>query len=188
MKALTRPQPEPALVMAGVKTIITLPWSTEHRGELALHAGAKKPRRIWSQDEAPAVYDSYAMDRYLDVWEDINNPGQFAYDWRGPRSSVVATCTLVDVVPIGPNLGPFHTPDEHGPVPASWLTLGGTGRNIVVLQECDGFHISDRPLKRDEAAYGDFTPGNYAWLISDVRPLAEPVPAKGRRGLWEWEG
>lgn len=36
----------------------------------------------------------------------------------------------------------------------------------------------------DERPYGDFTPGRYAWLLANVRPLAEPVPTKGRQGLW----
>lgn len=39
----------------------------------------------------------------------------------------------------------------------------------------------------NEIAFGDYTPGRYAWLLADVRPLAEPIPAKGALGLWEWE-
>ncbi len=35
----------------------------------------------------------------------------------------------------------------------------------------------------DQRPYGDFTPGRYAWLLEDVRPIT-PVPAKGRQGLW----
>ena len=38
-----------------------------------------------------------------------------------------------------------------------------------------------------ERAFGDYSPGRYAWLLADVRPLAEPIPAKGALGLWEWE-
>lgn len=39
----------------------------------------------------------------------------------------------------------------------------------------------------DQRPFGDFTPGRYAWLLADVEALAEPVPARGRQGLWEWE-
>src|SRR5690606_33860366 len=31
----------------------------------------------------------------------------------------------------------------------------------------------------DELPLGDYTPGRWAWLLDDVRPLAEPVPCKG---------
>jgi hypothetical protein len=39
----------------------------------------------------------------------------------------------------------------------------------------------------NEVAFGDWTPGRYAWLLANVRPLAEPIPARGAQGLWRWE-
>lgn len=39
------------------------------------------------------------------------------------------------------------------------------------------------PLEHD---LGDWTPGRWAWQLDDVQILAEPVPAKGRQGWWEW--
>ncbi|OPX87759.1 MAG: ASCH domain protein [Pelotomaculum sp. PtaB.Bin104] len=38
-----------------------------------------------------------------------------------------------------------------------------------------------------EYSFGDYTPGRYAWILNDVRRLPEPIPAKGRQGLWYWE-
>mgnify|MGYP001499275894 CR=1 FL=1 len=43
-------------------------------------------------------------------------------------------------------------------------------------------------LSEAERAFGDYGPGRWACLLEDVRPLAEPVPAKGALGLWEWVG
>ena len=42
-------------------------------------------------------------------------------------------------------------------------------------------------LTDQERAFGDYTPGRYAWLLSDVQALPEPIPAKGQLGLWEYE-
>ncbi len=42
------------------------------------------------------------------------------------------------------------------------------------------------PLGPDEFAFGDFTPGRYAWLLDQVTPLDPPVPARGAQGLWAW--
>ena len=39
----------------------------------------------------------------------------------------------------------------------------------------------------NELAFGDYTHGRYAWILANVRRI-EPVPAKGRQRLWEWEG
>lgn len=41
-------------------------------------------------------------------------------------------------------------------------------------------------LKEDK--FGFYYPGRYAWELSDVQRLAEPVPAKGQQGFWNWEG
>lgn len=39
-----------------------------------------------------------------------------------------------------------------------------------------------------EFYYGDYTPGRWAWYLSEVKALAVPMPARGKLGLWEWEG
>lgn len=39
-----------------------------------------------------------------------------------------------------------------------------------------------------DSAFGDFTPGRFAWILTDVRRLDEPIPARGRLGLWDHEG
>jgi len=38
-----------------------------------------------------------------------------------------------------------------------------------------------------ERACGNFTPGRWAIMTNDLCPLPEPIPAKGRQGLWKWE-
>ena len=37
-----------------------------------------------------------------------------------------------------------------------------------------------------ERHLGNFGPGRFAWFLADVEALAEPIPAKGSLGLWEW--
>ncbi len=46
----------------------------------------------------------------------------------------------------------------------------------------------DWPMTDQERAFGDYSPGRYAWLLADVRALPEPIPAKGALGLWTWDG
>ena len=36
-----------------------------------------------------------------------------------------------------------------------------------------------------EYDFGDYTHGRYAWVLTDVVALPEPVPARGRQGLWD---
>jgi hypothetical protein len=37
-----------------------------------------------------------------------------------------------------------------------------------------------------EVQFGDYTPGRFAWILGEVEPLEEPIPAKGKLGLWEF--
>lgn len=42
-------------------------------------------------------------------------------------------------------------------------------------------------LSPDELALGDYTLGRYAWKLANVSRLPEPVPVKGKQGIWNWE-
>lgn len=36
-----------------------------------------------------------------------------------------------------------------------------------------------------ERALGNYQPGRWGWVLEDVRPLAKPLPLKGRQSLWK---
>lgn len=38
-----------------------------------------------------------------------------------------------------------------------------------------------------ERLVGDWSMGRYAWKLTNVKPLPEPIPAKGAQGLWNWK-
>lgn len=38
---------------------------------------------------------------------------------------------------------------------------------------------------QQERRLGDWSPGRYAWKITDVHVFTTPVPATGKQGLWE---
>ena len=39
----------------------------------------------------------------------------------------------------------------------------------------------------DQLPFGYWNPGGWAWQLADPQPLAEPIPAKGKQGVWEWK-
>lgn len=77
-----------------------------------------------------------------------------------PLGSVVATCRLVSC----------HRTNE--------IEIGSC---IGVLGDCAA------TITEQEYALGNYDPGRWAWLLADIKPLAEPVPAKGALSLWEWK-
>jgi activating signal cointegrator 1 len=167
VKTLTLHQPWATLVARAVKTIETRSWSTGHRGPLAIHAGRAIPPTLF--------YDRRLMVGGYEVERD--NPrgsspayllrhASLAWPYRLPLGEVVATCTLVDVVAV-------EDVRFDGTAGSKWIILMSPGRDSVLSQS------GNEPL-------GDFFPGRFAWLLADIEPLAKPVPARGRQGLWEW--
>jgi activating signal cointegrator 1 len=78
-----------------------------------------------------------------------------------PRGKIVALVEVVDCLPtagVRVNGG--------GPKYADWV-----------------HELSDQ-----ERAFGDYSPGRYGWILDKVRPLPEPIAARGMPGLWRWEG
>lgn len=180
MKVLTLHQPWASLVALGVKSIETRSWPTQYRGPLAIHAAAKVPAGM----SGPA-----GMIGRFTVHQDARSDGWYMLDsqWEGrelgayqypipvPLGAIVATCTLVDVVP---------------------MVDGACGPGHAVLQVHPDCLLGDDPfgdprISRDftgQRPYGDFTPGRFAWLLADVVPVDPPVPFKGGQGLTRtWE-
>ena len=85
--------------------------------------------------------------------------GPIAWPYRLPLGAVVATAELVDVVQMGWGV-------ESRP---PFLSVHGRRRHIAT-----------------EFPFGDFRCGRFAWLLENIEPLAVPVPAKGKQGLWTW--
>ena len=41
-------------------------------------------------------------------------------------------------------------------------------------------------VDEQERAFGNYTPGRFAWHFSQVYRLREPLPARGALGMWRW--
>lgn len=91
------------------------------------------------------------------------------------------------------------------PVPVEDLPVGtvlGTvelvncQKILGIYEKCNPINGMKRPVARlangwevtgDELAFGDYTVGRWAWILKDPRPFVEPVPVRGKQGLWTWE-
>lgn len=167
MKALTIRQPWAALITSNIKTIETRTWTTKYRGPLAIHAG----KRRMNLDCLPVLMDSgFSAVNALMMYsrrEDIT---------RALYGAVVATCTLYDVVPI-----------------VSWDDIGHGHYKYIKYGMTDGdlwLYNNDSGRCMDVTAqkpFGDFTPGNFAWLLTDIKPVKDQISVNGKQGLWNFE-
>lgn len=189
MRAVTVHQPWATLIAIGAKTIETRSWATRYRGPLAIHAAAYgRSVTRWGADGTRTTLGGYTIQRYgptLYMTGD-RHPGPTAL----PLGAVVATCELVDVVPIHEQFC-GHAGEVAGQAvaivhwPVDYLTPA------LALIDPNGSGVSDKPVKVTDAIgdypFGDYRCGRYAWLLGDVRPLDPPAPAAGRQRLWTWQ-
>lgn len=172
MRAITVRQPWASLIACGAKTIETRGRRCNHRGLVLIHAGARlytaadkhADRRLWF-----AAHDHLDFER---------NNGVYLL----PYGAVVATAQLVDCVPI-------ETPESE--IARGPLMLWTSGAGDLKLAR----HVERGPLDADEhpwvteadldeqLPYGDFAPGRWGLLLDDIRPLAQPVPARGQQAV-----
>jgi hypothetical protein len=147
---LTLWQPWASLVQAGVKTVETRSWSTKHRGRIAIHAG----QSVAMLKDASSAWDHFDLDVYHATRQHAD-----ALAEPLPVGAIVATAELVDVVPM---------------CDITWATEPGW-RTDVLRSGVD--HVEHVYVGEDQRPYGDFAPGRYAWLLSDVKPTTERCPA-----------
>lgn len=236
MKALTLHQPWASLVALGVKTIETRSWSTKYRGQLVIHAGRSLPPYLpWLDGRGDRTGENWTdrigdyrirhivrrttggrvlgNERTLVRWPLDVPPDAHPL----PLGSIVATCNVVDVVPI------IEVAAERDVTGSAWVSEYEAPVGPSGLWYCDHRTLAPARHIEDQRPYGDFTPGRYAWLLDDVKPTTErcpaccgaggepvptawgsevprhrrcevcagrgscdPIPTRGRQGLWEW--
>ncbi len=60
----------------------------------------------------------------------------------------------------------------------------GYARLTHCIQITEGFASVVKRDNPSEYAFGDYTPGRYAWLLEDIIKLPESILAKGKQRLW----
>lgn len=181
MKALTLWQPWASLIPLGAKTIETRSWSTSYRGPLAIHAAKRC--------EAGPVGDFKVEDdtprgsakQYLLRGDSLSWP------YRLPLGAIVATCELVDCIPMM-DLGDDRAGDEPCHLVTDFSDYGDLPHQMGGLWVIGhGPWNLGHPIRvEDQRPYGDYRPGRFAWLLRNIERADEPIPAKGKQGLWEW--
>lgn len=64
----------------------------------------------------------------------------------------------------------------------------------VILEDVlpvTGLFMSDAAINQlslEEKAFGDYTTGRYAWMLTDAIQFRQPVRVNGTLGLWEYSG
>mgnify|MGYP001351714337 CR=1 FL=1 len=161
IKALTVYEPWASLIALGEKKIETRGWYTKYRGPLAIHAAKKYPGDIVFQEPF------YSALSPLHDGDGIMFPGP----------CIIAVAELVNCWYIVHHPGTNVDRAKHISIGAESLTTD---------KHAPDFADYIVPTEQ-EMLFGDWTPGRYAWQLENVHRLAEPIPAKGRQRIWNWD-
>ena len=157
MKAITLRQPYASLVAIGAKPHETRSWATSYRGPIAIHAGVKPAHEL---DGITRELICMAFGWPYEPYET-----SIASHIRAlPHGAVVATAMLAECWRVV----------EHTPT-------------AVILRQSNGIGEDKIPIDAPYLMFGDYRVGRYIWGLTDICALPEPIPAKGKQGLWNWE-
>jgi hypothetical protein len=181
VKALSLWQPWASLIPLGTKTIETRSWSTRYRGPLAIHAAKHAETGDLGSFKVEDDTPRGSSKQYL------LRADWMSWPYRLPLGAVVATCELVDVVPMV-DLADDRSGGEDCHLITDFPEEGTLAHQVGGLWIIGyGPWNKGKPIRvEDQRPYGDFQPGRFAWLLDNVVRADEPVPAVGRQGLWEW--
>jgi activating signal cointegrator 1 len=170
VRAVTLWQPWASLIALGAKAIETRGWSTSYRGPLLIHASSRVAGRRGSR----VAVGPFEVER--DAAGYLLRGESLAWPYRLPLGEAVAVAELVDVLPMVYGAEPCDVPHLH--------LLHGFGHMLLAHQFDGGPGAWNCRDRSDEVPFGDFEHGRFGWLLENVRPLRQTIPAKGRQGLW----
>lgn len=168
MKAITIWQPWASLIATGEKVYETRGWPTKYRGSIAIHAALKDVLRLPITPE---------LEKYA-----LHNDKIGPWIWL-PHGKIIAIGELVNCWRIVYHPGPDADEAKHIPIGAE---------SMVDKKHEPGFGDYIVPDEK-ELALGNWDPEDgrngmrYAWEIRNVKLLENPVPIRGRQGLWNWD-
>lgn len=165
MRCITLHQPWASLVALGAKRVETRSWKTSYRGPLAIHAAKGFPpyaRETVYTEPFQSILKAAGLIK-VGVLLDKQGCLSLAFESWLPHGAILCTCNLVDCVP--------------------------TDQFRVCLRE-DIPHHRERDsrwqwISHEEGMFGDYSEGRFGWLLEDIEPLPEPIPARGFQQLWE---
>jgi len=96
--------------------------------------------------------------RNAQIGDDARTAGGLPRDFNYPLGALVAIAELVDCLPT---------------------------KEIALYSEPVSKLNMNRSEFERELALGNFTPGRFGWVLAHVRELPEPLPYRGRQGLFD---
>lgn len=170
MKALTIQQPYATLLLQKDKKYETRSWTTKYRGPVAIHAA-----KAWNSDIFQYLLSPLAT---IDCLERLGITPTVIEE-EMPKGAIIGTAELVNIWKI------CRRPDPE--VNGKWQIFA---KSMTEDIEAPDYGKEIIPTEQEKALghWNYYSQPMYAWEFQNIKALAEPIPAKGKQGLWNWDG
>ena len=158
MKTISLHQPWATLLAHGLKICETRAWPIRHRGPVLIHAAKR-----WTPEQAE-LCTGVLFRKTLEGVGVVFTPTEEAAraGWNLPLGKIVGRVDVTDC---------FATADVRAGVFKMGVMTGDGARRLITNIR--------------EQAFGDFSPGRFAWLCANARAFAVPAPCVGRQGFFD---
>lgn len=180
MKCISLWQPWATLWAIGAKRIETRHWPTNHRGPILIHAAKKLTCDI------PGLLDAIRKD--WEHWSDALRADGCVLDEERkliglgglPRGAIVGAVCLDDCLAV--HRLERITANRSAELDSSIAkTLRFAGHGEAAIADA----LESGTLTPRERAFGDYAPGRYGWTSHSPIKFREPIPFKGRQGIFD---
>jgi hypothetical protein len=163
MKCLSLWQPWASLLVAGLKQVETRGWPIRHRGPLLIHAAKKWDETLAEMClQAPfrEAIAAFGVPPAPHSWTTADMLDK-KRGWALPFGAIVGRVNVVECYPT-----------EQVDVSPMAMPTPNRGVNRILINST-------------EAAFGDYSPGRFAFLCENAVRFDEPIPFRGLQGLFD---
>lgn len=167
MHAITIHQPWASLIAIGAKPYETRAYPPPRKligQRIAVHAALRYAGEMYE-----TLYLEHQHDALDAICEALNAAELDDCNWGGlPHGAVICTAILDGAYQCGEPSTAYH------------------GVDCWTVRQCFyGSRSINSNIPRDH--FGDYSPGRWAWRLTDVVALPTPIPARGKQGWWMWD-
>lgn len=167
-RAISLHQPWASLVALGIKKYETRSWSTKYRGKLLICSTQAHSVTVGLMKDADLVWAEYPS-LYPEDMTNATEPQKqlvkmLGWSWKE-------------------NISLYHAKLCDYAKPSKYFDKGKV-LCVVDLANCHPMILNSVVPTDLERICGNWTPDRYALELVNLMPLPEPIPIKGKQGLW----
>lgn len=171
------------------KTIETRSWKAPEwliGQRIAIHAAARQPDRLvvgqfeaWPADRKSQPHPNHPNGRPARIYRNDVRFLRLALWETLPLGAVVGTAVLADCVEMSDGHRTFEDGDDIGPSHRGQLVVGDDGLWLYGTNSAEVVDVSD------QAPFGHFEAGRWAWILKDPIKFEPPAECRGFQRVWK---